>query len=295
MNILPITQSNVNKLSPCFQKGLSREIINKASQINPIEIEHLLLSKGLNASFAGVPSVAFCCLSTVKILEFLKMELPQNFLFCSFPREFSSSSGLYDSQSDTVAVNANMECFFDLQMQNYMEENQASFHPKTKHFLHTYIHEFMHSAHFQHINDKDKYRALSKYAPTALLVDPINAFVKKFVPWFCEDKIDEKYPPNFGYYAYQNLNEFAAERGTFLISQDLNSDLMVDAPSSDSKYTFINPKGETLFEFDKEKTTSKFDKFLEFLYDRQKVLKAIWDGDIETIKSPENKRFIKEI
>ena len=291
MKISKISHS-VNTKSPSFQKGLPDWYTRRTFTWLPEEVEAIMKGKGVEASFKDKLAVAAACLTTAEIFQHYKLKLPTKFSF--EPLEHKKVNGEYEWETNTVFINSDQEFFTAPVAQDFHETISAG-SAATKHFLHTYIHEFMHSAHFQHINDKDKYRALSKYAPTALLVDPINAFVKKFVPWFCEDKIDEKYPPNFGYYAYQNLNEFAAERGTFLISQDLNSDLIVDAPSSDSKYTFINPKGETLFEFDKEKTTSKFDKFLEFLYDRQKVLKAIWDGDIETIKSPENKRFIKEI
>ena len=136
---------------------------------------------------------------------------------------------------------------------------------------------------------------MRKYAPTELLVEPVRTFLNKFVPCALEDKFDEKYPKNYGYYAYKNLNEYVAERGTYLISQDLISDVMKDKPVDDSKYTFISPKGECLFEFEKEKTQTKLDKLVEFLYERQKVLKAIWNGDIDTITAKENRKFIKEI
>ena len=292
MKVQQITQSNINRKNPTFQKGLPAWYTKKTFSWLPEETQAIMKGMGVNAEFKDKLAVAASCLTTAELFRYLKLPLPANFSF--EPLENKKVGGEYDCETDTVFINSDQELFTAPVSQDFHETMTAG-SPVTKYFLHTYIHEFMHSAHFKNVNNIENYKKMRKYAPTDLLVEPVNALVKKFTPSVLDDKVDNKYPKQFGYYAYKNLNEFVAERGAYLISKEAMSNLMVDEPKDDTKYTFINPKGEALFEFDKEKDESKLTKFVEFLFDRQKCLKAIWAGDIDTITSKENRKFIEKI
>jgi len=153
----------------------------------------------------------------------------------------------------------------------------------------------MHAAHFNNVNDIARFNQLNKFVPTKLLVEPINTFLKNISFFDFDSKIDKKYPRQMGTYSYTGLTDFVADRGAYILSKDLMEKTMVKEPDKNSKYSFISPQGDELFEFDREKNDTITEKIFEFFNGRQEVLKAIWNADIEMLKAPENKRFVIEV
>lgn len=292
MKILSITQQNTINNNKTFQKGMPSWFPAKSCEKSVKEMEAIMKEKGVEATFKDCMAVAASCLATAEIFEAYKLPLPSKFSYSSLPDK--NVSAVYDKYEDTVIINSDNEYFGSFLEQDFFESLQSGT-PVTKYFLHTYLHEFMHAAHFNNINDNERFNQLRNFAPTKLLVEPINTFLKNISNGFFDEKIDEKYPAELGNYSYTGLTDFVADRGANIIEKDLLDTTMVKEPDENSKYTFISPKGDELFEFEKEKTSTLTEKLFEFLYDRQKVLKAIWDGDIDFIKSPKNKKFIREI
>ncbi len=128
--------------------------------------------------------------------------------------------GVYVKEEDMICINADYPQFTDLRAQNELEEAQGTFHPTTKHFLQTYLHEFSHAAHFHNLCDRHGYEKaiqlfdgiLNNCSPDEFIVGPLNAMIKSKCPKFGHKIIDSIFPPSNGLYALKNLKEYFAEK-----------------------------------------------------------------------------------
>ena len=218
MDIKKINFSNVN-----FKGGLTSNEINKVrnmstSDVNKI-ISNLKRKHGIDAYCAGEKNVAFCLEQTVNIMERAGFKLPKVFLFEPFDK---STLGKYNWGYDAVYINSNNEAFRDLYRQNRMEEKEGIHSPDTKHFLHTYLHEFSHAAHYKNLCDKYGENdanaifsgVMQEYSPDEVLIGPLNYHLKQKYPKFSKKIIDKIFPPEIGIYSTNSICEYMAEKNS---------------------------------------------------------------------------------
>ena len=181
----------------------------------------------IKADFAGCNTVAWCVEQVAKIMTQAGFILPKAFKFC--PLSKKNYLGIYDSEIDTVCINSNYNEFTNLISQNNLEESQGNYHPITKHFLQTYIHEFSHAAHFNNIcsncgeerSIKIFENDLANYSPNEVIVGPMNALIRSKLPRFLDKIVNAVIPPANGLYALTNLKEYLAEKNAKKISVQL--------------------------------------------------------------------------
>lgn len=152
-----------------FTSGVNYNIVKSFAMNSPKGIENILKNEyGINANFEGNKYVASCCAAVADIFETLskKYDLP----FMAKPpniRMFNKNTLLDQRNSDSLAfcltesgpVLKN-EPFFELrslflsdkyktlqEIDNVAENNFATRWNSTSHFLHTYIHEWVHNVH----------------------------------------------------------------------------------------------------------------------------------------------------
>lgn len=275
--------SSINRQTS-FKRGLPSWFIRETKTANPYRIEAELADKGISADFGGVPTVAMCCKKVVEIMEHYGFELPSKFSF--EPLEYKTL-GTYSSYQDKVCINSNMKEFQDVVKQNRLEERQGSYHPRTGHFLQTYLHEFSHAAHYKNLcnrfGDSEANRIfwgyLTNNSPARMMIDPLNTTLrflvtKPFLKW----AIDKVIPPREGLYAKSDLCEFIAEKNARIIAEDLGDNLTLrynDRIPFEQSPDYWDPTEEWKNgEF--ETVISKMFKYFD---------KDIWNGDINKLDS----------
>ena len=207
-------------------------------------------SYGLDANFAGCNTVAWCVNEVVKIMQKAGFKLPSKFSFEDYGNP--NVLGTYSPDLDTVYINSEHIAFTDLEKQNKLEESQGSFHPNTKHFLNSYLHEFSHAAHFKNLTAKygktEGYNImqvfLRNYAASTIIREPMIATLKCIFPTLnLLGIIDEVIPPANGEYAAENLNEYFAEKNARKLALQLGDNYMPsNVQASLSNYS-AHPKG----------------------------------------------------
>lgn len=159
-------------------------------------------------------------------------KLPKTFLFCPLNDILKEKPlGIYVAEENAVCINADYPEFTDLRAQNKLEESQGSYHPTTKHFLETYLHEFSHAAHFNNLKDKyGENKALEIFngilndtIPDEALAGMMNSAVKNMLSGFGSKIIDSLVPPTNGLYSLTNLKEYFAEKNSTNLAQQLGN------------------------------------------------------------------------
>ena len=238
------------------------------------------------AQFNGNNTVAWCVDQVAKIMDKAGFKLPRNFKFEPIS---PGILGTYDSYSDTVTVNALLQEFSNLEKQNLLEERQKDFHPKTRHFLQTYLHEFSHAAHFHNLQEKmgssNAYRlfsgTLNRYSPKDIIVGPLNTIIKDSVPDSASKIINKVFPPDNGIYSKTNLKEYFAEKNSKRLAQQLGDSYIVSNINSSMKASYkIHPEhwqlGPLLWErFSKRISHNLFDDSKVFLYKATEAIKFV--------------------
>ncbi len=235
-----------------FKKGLTSHEVNAIRSMTPFDYEkiaeRLKSSYGLNAKFRGNNTVAWCVEQVVEIMDKAGFKLPRNF---NFEPISPDTLGTYNSYSDTVTINSLIPEFSNLEQQNLLEERQKEFHPKTRHFLQTYLHEFSHAAHFRNLQNKlgssKAYElfsgTLNKYSPRNILVGPMNAIIKDITKGSASEIINKVFPPDNGVYAQTNLKEYFAEKNSKMLAQQLGDNYIVSNINPEMKDSYkIHPK-----------------------------------------------------
>lgn len=225
-----ITTNNFQNGKPVsFQKGLtSKEIkaVENMSCGDYIKISKELLNNyNLSAIFRGSNTVAWCVKQVANIFKKAGFELPLSF---EFSQNDSRFFGTFERYSNKVEINSYHEEFRNLKKQNKLEERQGNFHPETRHFLHTYLHEFSHAAHFNNLCMKfGKYEAniiyekLKQLKPTDYLISPEKYVIKTVVPKFLRKPVDWLISTKNGLYAQKSLTEYFAEYNARVIADIL--------------------------------------------------------------------------
>ena len=168
MRINPVSEYKTNN-QVAFQKGLTQSFIEKANKLNYKKIKKLAKKKGIETVlFDGKLSVAASCLATAEIMQSLGLKLPKKFSFEPLPEK---SSGRCIYPDEMVQINSNLFPFSSLTSQDTYE-TYRQYTPLTKHFLNTYIHEFMHAANDANIS---KNRSVKEYLS-------IMHLLQKFTP-----------------------------------------------------------------------------------------------------------------
>ncbi len=225
---------NKQTQTPNFKKGLTSTEINAVRRMDQYEhaniAERLKTRYGIDAEFGGCNTVAWCVEQIAEIMTKAGFKLPKAFVFCPLNDVLKDKPlGIYLKEEDAVCINADYSEFTDLTAQNELEEAQGNFHPTTKHFLHTYLHEFSHAAHFNNIcsncgeerSIKIFENDLANYSPNEVIVGPMNALIRSKLPIFLDKIVNAVIPPANGLYALTNLKEYFAEKNAKKISVQL--------------------------------------------------------------------------
>lgn len=177
------------------------------------EIEKELKEKNINCDFKDNLLAAQCTKQTVDIYEkiFGKWAIPSAVRFTPFDSKNKNIYGWYRSYSNAVEINSNKACFSSMEK---LKRTSASDHYltlnffNTAHYLCTFIHEFAHCAHYNHLKQIGKTDAWNKFNDLKMptLSGKILTLTK-----------------NSGY-ANQNMLEFMAERITKDVCKYLTDD-----------------------------------------------------------------------
>lgn len=292
MKISPVSENK--SITPNFQKGLTKSFVLKAKELDCEKARKILKQKGIKSiNLGGYQSVAASCLATAEIITSFGFSIPENFLYKYIQENFVY--GDYAYPDDIVGINSRLTFFRDLSTQDDFETCRRS-SPITKHFLATYIHEFMHSVHFKHLATKYSLnetatiiKELQKYAPAEEILNP-----KVTKPTWKNWEVKGLNGSILGCYAGKNLTEFFAENAVFEISRILEKNPL---GKNRGKNLFFNPKKtqklSLSFLEDKKENfwTRIFNKKED---DRSAFLRAIWDGDLDTIFSEKYSKYIRK-
>lgn len=158
------------RINPLVQTSLDRNISNTKNTVsfgtyNPVvarKIQRALIQKGIECDSKGNDFVAECYKKTVDVFEklFKKSYLPSKL---SFETLDSSTYGVYINRSNQVILNEyrNYECYYNMEnLTKEAQKNHRTFLPSwssTDHPAHTFVHEFAHAAHWNHLEQRNGY------------------------------------------------------------------------------------------------------------------------------------------
>ena len=280
MRINPISD---NRYQTSFQKGLTQGFVQKANKLGYKKMKNLAKAKGIETVlFDGKLSVAASCLTAAEIMQSFGLRLPRMF---SFEALEDGTTGMYTYPLDVARINSNLSYFKDFDSQDSFESERLN-SPITKHFLHTYIHEFMHAAHYKNLSTLhgadeifDIAGVLKGYVPTKDIIRPQR------IDNICYGSDLFWNGSALGNYASASLVEFFVENASYEIAMHLVKDKNALGENSGDN-VFFNPKSKEplTLSFLEDKKDSWWDRiFNKREVVRRNLLKAIWDGDIDTI------------
>ncbi len=291
MKINSVTENRTVKL-PNFKKGLTKDFVLKASKINCYNAKKILEQKGVKSvNLGGQQAVAVSCIAVTEILKSLGLMFPENFSY--EPLNRNHIDGNYTYPADRVCINSDFNCFKKLSAQDDFETYRKG-SPVTKHFLATYIHEFMHAAHFKHLATKYSIEEvvsilnkLQQYEPSKELLNP-----KVANPSWEDWEVKDWNGSILGSYAEKDLVEFFAENAVFEISRILEKNPLSKNRGENLFFNPNNSKKLSLSFLNDKKENFWTRIFTKKVKDREVFLKAIWDGDLEVIFSEKYANFI---
>ena len=207
--------------------------------------------------------VAECVKKTADIFDdiFGRDSLPQTVDFLSFRKHFDEGEGVLGmhchsnyTPDNNIYYNSDADCYKTKNKLKFHElTNKLVWWAPTASYLHTFVHEFGHSAHFKHLLARGNGPVMSDLSDTRIPT-VIGRFITKF---------------KLGRYAATNMNEFMAERITKDICDNLSSTTeMYDGLYMDMDYAHI-------FERRWKYRYSSPQAYLDY-YTQQ-----VWNGDIE--------------
>ena len=219
-----------------FKKGLTSTLKQKMYSADCFEMQKRLKANGLKLiNFKNWTSVLASCLATTEIIKCFGLKLPQKFSFC--PLE-SGVVGRYTYPDDIVQINSDRYEFKSLVSQDEFETSHLGT-PITKHFLQTYMHEFIHAAHYQNLalyystgEIASIANVLKHYSPTKELVNP----KVENQNWTMQDEI--RNGSILGYNSHRDLIEFFADNAVFEVSRILEKNPLGE---NSGENLFFNP------------------------------------------------------
>ena len=279
MKITEIQNSN----KTTFKSGLTHAFILKANRLSCDNAKALLYKNGLKlVDFQGVQSVAASCLAVVEIMKSFGFTLPKAFSYEPLDKKVV---GQYIFPDNIIVINSNYKSFEKLRSQDRFQENNTN-SPVTKHFLHAYIHEFLHAAHINNLSryysQKDTLSiitSLQNYIPKEVLLNP-EVTNKTWNKW-----VENSNGSIICSYSKESLLEFFAETIAFEIENYLENDNSILGKNKGLNM-FFNPKNSTKFSlsFMNNKKEHFWNKiFKKNIIIRNEIIKAIWRGDINII------------
>ena len=250
MIITPISFSTHNKhyintnktKSLSFGDGLTPELARKIDNTDVAEVEKYFADRNIRALFNGNKVAAGCTKMTADIFDKLNLHLPVAILAFNFsenrnilPPNHDRASGFCCIvptpigneiwQPTSVVFNTkNMMNAYGYDWGLYMTNNARwTLH---NHFLGTFLHEFMHSAHYNNLYNKNAGK--SDEEMRKILVDLRMKNIDKIKPLIAF---------NAGRYSASNIYEFIAEEyvNNILKSLDTNTCLPMFDPFEKAK------------------------------------------------------------
>lgn len=294
MKVLSVKNNQTEYLnkSPSFQKGLTSGFVEKMKNTSGDEIYKRLFRNGVvDVDYKNIKPVLVSCLATTEIIKAFGLTPPRRFRFEPLEQKIVGSHTFPD---DIVQINSCHKGFESLVLQDDFETYRRG-SPITKHFLQSYIHEFIHAAHFKHLeilhSPEDIVSIASvfkEYEPTEKLLNPI-VYRRTWEKW------EEEWNNSIlGDYAKRNLFEFLAENETFEISRILEKNPLGENVGEN---LFFNPKTnkKLSLSFLKEDDFGVFNRiFNKRNIERNILLKAIWNGDLDTILDEKYSEYIRK-
>lgn len=279
---------------PNFKKGLTKSFVEKANNISYDNAKKILKQKGIKSvKLRGQQTVAISCIAVTEIFKSFGLILPEKLSYENFLQEYID--GNYTYPEDKVRINASFNHFKNLSHQDDFETYRRG-SPITKHFLATYIHEFIHAAHFKHLATKYSSNEvisiaekLQQYTPVEFLLNP-----KVIKPTWESWEVNDWNGSILGSYAGKDLMEFFTENASFEISRILEKNPLGNNKGENLFFNPKNPKRLSLSFLD-----IKIDNFWNRIFskkdnDRDDFLKAIWNGNLDVIFSEKYSKFIRK-
>lgn len=228
-------KSQNNKACLNFKQGLTRDIVTHVKNMAPDEytkISHRLWKKyDMFADMGHSNAVAFCVEQTADIMSKAGFTLPKYFKFRSIS---SNDWGQYDI-TGSVLINADNKEFLDLVQLNKSAE-QSNCYNDSKHFLDTYLHEFLHAAHFNNIvkrTSADKgvdifFNDFSAYTPCNSLQNPLISFITHLYPTMTKKQVKSIFPEKEKLFSPSDLAEYFAEKNAKMLETELGKNLNIN-------------------------------------------------------------------
>jgi len=295
MHVFPIgsyTNQESVKHNTNFKQGLTSEIVEHVKNMDKEEYrnitERVWKKYGIIAHVGTSNAVAFCLEKTADIISKAGFKLPKVFLFEKL------DDGYYGEYNDQncVCINSDREEFLDLEQQNSMEESIRSGEPFKHHFLDTYIHEFMHSAHCENIIEKHGgkegkeifFGDMARIKPYDVIKQPLKEFIKKLFPNDYINILITVFTDYGGLFKTDDLSEYFTEKNTVVVSEKLGDDFNIDNITTDISSGFKGfPKNWNL------ENQEKAIKKLKLKYELNKLI-----GIVSLYKNAEDQNKLEE-
>ena len=294
MKVLPVNKNqnlSANK-TVSFQKGLTNGFLIYAQKEPLSSMRKRLFQNGINSvEFQGIKPVLASCLATVEIIKSFGLKIPKNFSYEPLQEDVI---GQHTYPDDIVQINSNYKEFNTfLSLDDFETYRKGS--PITKHFLQTYIHEFIHAAHFKHLETMHSIDDIVVIAETLKEYEPTEILQKTKVCRPTWKKWEEEWNNSIlGDNAKRNLFEFFAENATFEITRILEKNPLGE---DDGENLFFNPKksDKLILTFQKNMKDCLWNRiFNKSLLEKNVILKAIWNGDLDTILDEKYSKYIRK-
>lgn len=236
VNSITCADNFKNKSTPInFKQGLTREMVTHVKNMPSDEyqrITHRLWKKyGMFADVNCSNTVAFCVEKTTDIMKRAGFSLPKYFKFV--PLEAGTCGEFV--HTGTVKINSKNVYFSDLEQLNKAEELNNN-NNGSNYFLDTYLHEFLHSAHYSHIIEKFGKKKgahlfedeLSQYKPTYTFRLSLLKFVKTLFPSISDKQFTALCPEKIKLHSVEDLLEYFAEKNALKLGNCLGENFDID-------------------------------------------------------------------
>ena len=307
INSINIDAYNSNNVALNFKQGLTRDIATYVKNMSPDEYQRItyrLWKKyGMTANVGCSNTVAFCTEKTADIMNRAGYILPKIFEFCSLS---DTSYGEFDI-THKVRINSDRKEYLDLEQLNEIMEKGNSYNG-SKHFLDSYLHEFLHAAHCNNIIKNKGYEHgcdlfwedLSSYKPYYTIRQPLFAFIKNLFPQMPNEQVTKIFPENIKLFNTDDLTEYFAQINAKKIGNRLGEDFDIKNVQKNMAQSYsgfpgnwnIRDEARKIIKMPLSKKTInttvdsqiRDERIKEFLY---KVLNyfegEIWDGNIDNV------------
>ncbi len=230
-----------------FKQGLTRDIVTRVKNMPPDEyqrITHKLWKKyGMIANVGCSNTVAFCVEKTADIMNRAGYILPKHFEFCSLS---DTSYGEFDI-THKVRINSDRKEYLDLEQLNEIMEKENTYND-SKHFLDSYLHEFLHAAHCNNIIKNKGYKHgcdlfwedLSSYKAYYTIRQPLFAFIKNLFPQMLNVQITESFPEKIKLFLTDDLTEYFAQINAKKIGNRLGENFDIKNVQKDTAQSYTS-------------------------------------------------------